>query len=274
MLSIIISSHKPNYFTAIEKNIAETCGIPYEIIKIDNPGIMGICEAYNRGAEQAKCDYLLFVHEDVKFVTNNWGKILIDKLSNENIGVIGVAGGKYVPSVPFAWWETPSTSLYLIQYDKDKFCEKYSIDSDKDVVHLDGVFLSCRHSIWQNFKFNSNIDGFHGYDIDFSIRVAHEFQNIVISDILIIHYSYGTADAKWIDSLIKYRHLFSAPPSQKINKANEAYLFYKFKQHLKLSKISKNEKIKLLIRYNNPKFIGYRAFTRNILSIFIEILKL
>lgn len=62
MLSIIISSYQPQFYSALEKNIAETIGIPYEIIKIDNPNLMGICEAYNKGASLSKYDYLLFVH--------------------------------------------------------------------------------------------------------------------------------------------------------------------------------------------------------------------
>ena len=50
MLSIIISSYQPQNFSAIEKNIAETCGILYEIIKVDNKNLMGKCAAYNIGA--------------------------------------------------------------------------------------------------------------------------------------------------------------------------------------------------------------------------------
>ena len=72
MLSIIISSYQPEFYLALEKNIAESIGIPYEIMKIDNPGIMGICEAYNRGAEKAQYDFLLFLHEDVLFETQDW----------------------------------------------------------------------------------------------------------------------------------------------------------------------------------------------------------
>ena len=71
MLSIIISSYQPHYYTALEKNIAATCGVEYELIKIDNPGLMGLCQAYNKGAEKAKYEYLLFLHEDVNVLTVN-----------------------------------------------------------------------------------------------------------------------------------------------------------------------------------------------------------
>ena len=103
MLSIIISSYQPHYYIALEKNIADTIGIPYEIIKIDNPRIMGICEAYNRGAEKAQYDFLLFLHEDVLFETQDWGKELIELLNLENCGAIGVAGTDYYGYVPYQW---------------------------------------------------------------------------------------------------------------------------------------------------------------------------
>ena len=59
MLSIIISSYQDKFYSALEQNIAETIGIPHEIIKIDNPNLMGICEAYNKGALLSKYDYHL-----------------------------------------------------------------------------------------------------------------------------------------------------------------------------------------------------------------------
>ena len=119
MLSIIISSYQPHYYQALEKNIAETIGIPYEVIKVDNPGKMGICEAYNHGAQKAQYDYLLFLHEDVLFETQNWGKELIELLNLENCGVIGVAGTDYYGYVPYQWANRKS-KIHIIQSNKQK----------------------------------------------------------------------------------------------------------------------------------------------------------
>ena len=103
MLSIIISSYQESLYSALEKNIAQTIGISYEIIKIYNPNKMGICEAYNIGASKAKYDFLLFIHEDILFHTKNWGELLINHLNKENTGVIGIAGSNYVPRTPSSW---------------------------------------------------------------------------------------------------------------------------------------------------------------------------
>ena len=55
---------------------------------------MSISAAYNKGARKAKYNYLLFIHEDIKFLENNWGQELLQSHnSNDNIGIIGLAGG-------------------------------------------------------------------------------------------------------------------------------------------------------------------------------------
>ena len=198
MISIIISSYQDKFYSALEKNIAETIGIPYEIIKIVNPNLMGICEAYNKGASLSKYDYLLFVHEDVLFHTNNWGQILIDHLEIENTGVVGVAGSGYVPKAPISWNVPDINYVYLnlIQNTKRKNNSKlYSnISESTKAFALDGVFLAVKKTVYEEFLFDEIVKGFHGYDTDFSLRVATKYDNYVISNILIEHFSKGNPD--------------------------------------------------------------------------------
>lgn len=73
MISIIISSYNKDYYSQFIENVEKTIGVPYEIIQILNIGAMGVCEAYNKGARQAKFEYLVFCHEDITFETKNWG---------------------------------------------------------------------------------------------------------------------------------------------------------------------------------------------------------
>ena len=62
MLSIIVSSYKEDDFNQFSKNVKETIGddFQYEIIQQWNPGIIGICEAYNKGAEKSKYENFTF----------------------------------------------------------------------------------------------------------------------------------------------------------------------------------------------------------------------
>lgn len=210
MLSIIISSYQPHYFTALEKNIAETVGVPYEIIKIENPGLIGISEAYNKGAKKAKFENLLFLHEDVLFHTQNWGEKLIKHLEDPVTGVVGVAGSDYVPIAPSGWYvhSMKNQFLHLIQNNKEGNKPSYQNFTTKpkhEVYALDGVFLAMQKSKFNNYRFDEKIGGFHAYDIDLSLHFAKKYKNYVIGDILIEHFSKGSPDKDFTEGNILVR---------------------------------------------------------------------
>jgi glycosyltransferase involved in cell wall biosynthesis len=203
MLSIIISSYQPHYYQALEKNIAETIGIPYEVIKVDNPGKMGICEAYNHGAQKAQYDYLLFLHEDVLFETQNWGLILTQLLSKKSIGCVGLAGGDYVSSYPLPWWQNKERRFFhLNQISTNEEKKINRLTEHKNVIFLDGVFIACRRNIFLETRFSDYLQGFHGYDMDFSWRASQTHQNIVSHEITLTHFSAGHPNIEWFKSLI------------------------------------------------------------------------
>ena len=77
MISIIISSANSKQLEEVSQNVAQTIGVPYEIISFNNAdGSMGICEVYNKGTAKAKYDLLCFMHEDLLFKTMDWGKVV------------------------------------------------------------------------------------------------------------------------------------------------------------------------------------------------------
>ena len=203
MLSIIISSYQPHYYQALEKNIAETIGIPYEVIKVDNPGKIGICEAYNHGAQKAQYDYLLFLHEDVLFETQNWGLILTQLLSKKSIGCVGLAGGDYVSTYPLPWWQNKERRFFhLNQISTNEEKKINRLTEHKNVIFLDGVFIACRRNIFLETRFSDYLQGFHGYDMDFSWRASQTHQNIVSHEITLTHFSAGHPNIEWFKSLI------------------------------------------------------------------------
>lgn len=272
MISIIISSYQPAFFSALEKNIAETCGVPYEIIKIDNPGKMGVCEAYNIGADRAKYEYLLFLHEDTIFHTMNWGGVIINKLQCKSIGVLGLMGSNYIPNVPFAWWELYENNFTnAIQVYGDKIKDS-TIDKDTFVYALDGVFLAIRKEVHSQFLFSKKLKGYHAYDTDYSLRIASKYRNIVCKDIRLSHISNAISNlpAEWFEDLIKIRNDYHIPREQIIDKKKEIFSYLLFVKYLKITRLNFFSKLFLKYKYLNPKFLGYRFFIKN---IFILIFK-
>ncbi len=205
MLSIIISSYNSEYFSALENNIAETCGIPYQIIKIDNTGIMGICEAYNKGAEKAQFENLLFLHEDVEFLTKNWGEILLEEMTKiKDSGCFGVAGAKRKFQMPTGFISgIPGEGFRFIRQNIKE--PPLTLQAKPITTHIiDGVFIGVKKIIWEQIRFDETISGFHFYDIAFSLETSVQYQNYLITNIDMVHFSKGNFGNDWIKSCLKF----------------------------------------------------------------------
>ncbi len=254
MLSIIISSYQQGFYENLVKNIAETIGeIGYEIIQIKNPKIMGICEAYNHGGAKATSDYLLFIHEDIEFLTPNWGDKLLAHLKNDQTGVIGIAGSTYKSNYPTSWSVVEECRRLNIVQRRRTGQWMAEILNPRDelkskVACLDGVFLAVPKAVWEKNKFDEKrYQGFHGYDIDFSLSISSQMDAYVVYDILVKHYSAGNQSADWMQ--------------------NAMIVSNKWKSHLPYSieKISKQEfNIRIYKSFdwfvNKMKTLGYSRF--------------
>ncbi len=268
MVSIIISSYQPNYLEKLKRNILETIGVPFEILAIENKGMMSICSAYNLGATKANFPYLCFMHEDISFKTINWSKPLINKFETDiSTGVIGIAGGRYKSISPSIWLSgvVELDRINIIQHSKSKKNEyvNYLPNKFEEVVCLDGVFLFTKKSIWAENKFDElTFTNFHCYDLDFSFQVGLTKTVLVTNTVLLEHFSMGSYDKSWIDETIifhdKWKDLL---PKGKVN--------YKIQ-----SKIEWNNRITFLLRMAQFKFsltqffaVGFGYGFKNFFSI-------
>ncbi|WBV59573.1 glycosyltransferase [Chryseobacterium camelliae] len=207
MLSIIISTYKPNLLQQLTQNIAETIGdIDYEIIPIHNPGIMGICEAYNKGAIQAIYDNLLFIHEDVKLYSENWGQLLEKYYNLPNLGVLGLAGNKRKFHLPYGFHSGfPGEGFMYLNHTGHKKVIFEQPEFPLEVKVIDGVFIGIRKKVWEEFPFNEKeLNGFHFYDIDISLRTSQKFKNYLVTDLDFEHFSEGNFGDQWIEACINF----------------------------------------------------------------------
>lgn len=278
MLSIVICSVKPDALAALSANIAETVGVPYEIIVVDNSAnTYGICTAYNRGGITAKFPFICFIHEDVSFETVGWGQRLCAHLAIKEVGLVGLAGGDTKSNVPSSW-SVPviSNEINIVQHYKSDSARTDHLrvshtarpgDREK-VVALDGVLLATRKEVFDEFRFDEKtLPGFHGYDIDYSLQVGTKFELYVAFDIVVHHYSEGSPQRQWVESAIAIsrkwkrslpRSVYSMSPAQ--HRFHHWHSLRVFMEHLLRLQYSPAVVVQYFLKYSITRYFSPRPF--------------
>jgi glycosyltransferase involved in cell wall biosynthesis len=281
MLSLIVCSVNSALLDSLKKNVADTIGTEYEWLDYDNrKENKGICEVYNKMASKATYPYLVFLHEDLIFKTKNWGKCLVDVFEDhKHAGLIGIAGSDYKSNLLSGWYSGGAGNDYLNIIHRLGGKEQHLFFPDlwkkdeAEVVCIDGVFMACPRMVWSQVRFNEELlNGFHFYDIDFSLRVAFVHTVLVTKRIEIIHVTKGGdfGDA-WIQQAFIYHQAAkkNLPYSREMNsKRNETLLIRYWLDWLKNQPVSFSNRIKWITKqklylkpglvYSMAKFLVYR----------------
>lgn len=209
-ISLIFCSRNSKLPDSLIDNIEQTIGSSYELIVIDNSeGKYSITEAYQTGFERSKGTFLAFLHDDIAFHTINWGILLKEHLLVPGTGICGIGGRDCLVRVPSSW-KVSLPYIHLIQSDKSGESTKIKhrptgfTGKRIPVVMLDGVMLCMHRDMMTIFSFDTSLKGFHAYDFDSCIRsTAAGFQNYVMYNIDIEHFSKGSPDKTYYRSLIQ-----------------------------------------------------------------------
>ena len=218
MLSIIICSISPERLQAVKRNIQQSIGVEHEFIIIDNrENKWPIAKAYNYGAHADKYPYLFFVHEDVKFHSDNWGEFIENKLQEPDCGVIGFTGSKVKLKCYSGWGQSSKWICSYLYQRTDKHTifnvqNAYLECPFEEVVVLDGLGMFVRKEVWAIYPFDEEIlTGFHCYDLDFSLQIAvsKQFRNYICcsNKVLIEHLSLGSFNLDWFKETIQLHRL-------------------------------------------------------------------
>jgi len=200
-LTVVFSTKKINLdFVEIIKATSGVHNI--EILPYENPGKYSLTEVYNMGIKKAKNDIIIVCHDDIKFDTKNWGRKILKLFKRHSeFGIIGVAGSRYMPESG-KWWEDFSKMHGAVYHENkgERWLTRYSKDVGNqldDVLLVDGLFFAINKKILKH-KFNSDVEGFHFYDVDFCFSNYLEGVRIgVCTDIRISHLSIGVTNDEW-----------------------------------------------------------------------------
>ena len=214
MISVIICSVNPQLSEGAINNIRETINVPHEVLVFNNKTASNkISDVYNDQAQLAKYDHLVFMHEDIKFHSPDWGEFLVETLNMNDVGMVGICGGKYYPDVPCSWIDIPQhlrrasmksrVDGELVEYDVRDIHE----NNISETVTLDGAFLAMKRSTWQQFPFSSSHErSFHFYDIDLSLRVGEDMKLVIDHRIKLEHFSTGSFNKAWLKDAFAFYH--------------------------------------------------------------------
>ncbi|MGL6179015.1 MAG: glycosyltransferase [Tannerellaceae bacterium] len=212
MITIITCSINPDLYNTFKKNVQETAGIPIEFIYHDNRIVnWNLCKVYNHYSALASYNIICYIHEDILFTTDGWGKIIVDFYNkNNNAGVIGFAGS-IIKTKALSGWSCHKDA------DRYNFTQGYPNKPDKlyyknphnedfsEVICLDGFCMFATKKTWEQHKFNEKLyDHFHLYDISFSTAIALTHKNYICNIIKIKHLSPGSFSTTWY----KYSRIF------------------------------------------------------------------
>ena len=214
MISIIICSIENNKLKAVSDNYGKLLnGHRFEIIHIGDA--QSLAEAYNRGVERSTGDIIIFSHDDIEILSEDFALRLQNRL--RSFDLIGVAGTSRVLNGSWFTAGQPAIFGHVLQPIPNQPGLRYDMFDQfasvcGGIQALDGLFFATRRDIVDAIKFDSTtFDGFHGYDVDFSYRVyLAGFRLAVCNDILIYHQSTGTRDDKWIKYVEAFNRKFAS----------------------------------------------------------------
>lgn len=206
MISIIICSRNSSLPNALCQNIEQTIGETYETVCVDSTARgLSIFEAYNQGVQQAKGEYLVFMHDDIVFRTQNWGRIISQSLEDKKTGIVGVLGGHIIDETSYSWTSSGFYSGQVIQVANGKTTTYNHNEAGLGnmVIALDGMLLAMRKELFDKeiLKWDSDTyNGFHFYDLDICMQAVSKGYMVQVVPILVEHHSLGAFNQSFYDS--------------------------------------------------------------------------
>lgn len=153
-------------------------GFDIEAIGIRNAYCM--TAGYNKAMNDTDAKYKVYLHQDALIINKNFIYDFLNLFENDrNIGMVGVAGSKIIPTNAI-WWE--SNQKYGKIYDSHTGIMKelafFEIDGNfEDVKCIDGVIMITQYDVqWREDIFN----GWHFYDISQSVEFIKNGYKVVI----------------------------------------------------------------------------------------------
>ncbi len=189
-------------------------GYEIECIRVEDATSM--TQGYNKAMKESDAKYKVYLHQDVYIINKSFIRDVLDVFnSNDEIGMLGMAGAKTIPTNG-VWWESAHKygEVYESHTGKMELLQFNKVTNNyEEVKVIDGLIMITQYDIpWREDIF----DGWHFYDVSQSVEFTSKGYRVVIpeqDEIWCIH-DCGILNVK--NGYEHYRDVFLEEYSRKI----------------------------------------------------------
>ena len=177
----------------LQKNV----DIDYVMIDNRNNTFSSAASALNYGTSKAQGEVLVFLHQDIEFLSEKALETIYDFATERKNVVFGAAGVKRCLKRPSG---IDILSSMYANNDKSKY---NSLDQPTDCFTLDECLIACHKDCMNDLSFDEKVcDGWHLYGADFCLQAGlnPDLKVMVIPMDYVWHKSNGNADKSYRDT--------------------------------------------------------------------------
>lgn len=208
--SVIVCSHDNDMYATFQENFESVAGNHrLQFVRISDAA--GMNEGYKRGLEMAWFGNIILCHHDIELLVPDFFDRLLGHLDRYDF--IGVAGASKMSGPAILFDGHPHLLSRLSQPAKNM--KSRILASCSPFAHvrpaavLDGVFIACKRSALEQLGFDTEITGFHYYDVDLSHRAFKAGYDLAVApDLALHHQSHGNFNTDWERGLLLFKQKF------------------------------------------------------------------
>ena len=183
MIDIITRVRYPELYLRMKESAQATASGPIRFLAAFDDGQPKIAESYNLLAATSSADVLLFVHDDVIFLSKGWDEKIMDAVSL-GFNLIGAVGSQeYRGGMVFDAGRKYAAGKCVGNVDGKRVVKLMQNRSEVELVKVvDGMFMAVEAGHFKRTGFDWAFDGLFYYDLDLCLR-----SKCAVVDILVAH---------------------------------------------------------------------------------------
>lgn len=202
MISVVCVYNNKQIYTDFLLKSLKSQTSEFELIGIDNTSneFKSAAEALNYGGKKARNKYIMFAHQDISFLANNWleeTERLLDSINN--LGIAGVAGMSESGTSNLE--RGRNTITHGVPSEVWTWSNK--IQSPEPIQTLDECLVIIPKSTFEILKFDEETcNGWHLYAVDYCLSIKELDLEAFVLPMEIYHMGGGTIKPKKYSKLI------------------------------------------------------------------------